>query len=300
MNEKGFAVTGVLYIVLILFLSLYASMLAMYTTRRNMLEQIKKEVINDVQSTGNVLGIKANSSYIGKYVSYVPSNSTWNNKSNISLTNKVGTFNIYNTETKKGVLGISKNDSITCNKDNQNNYYGFRIMDVALDGTMTLIHAGTPECYNMSTTSDDSEILRISSTAKEPSENQAWEKYGNKTFAQSVHYMNENDYNTILKNQNGNKDFYLLKDDSKKSTCYEVNSMNCGNTNELIQTQSSYFIVSDISKNNESLYIWQPDEQKVSSGNNISSGLRPVIRLKGNVKLGTGNGSIDSPYQLVI
>ena len=72
------------------------------------------------------------------------------------------------------------------------------------------------------------------------------------------------------------------------------------NTNELIQTQSSYFIVSDISKSKESLYIWQPDDQKVSSGNNISSGLRPVIRLKGNVKLGTGNGSIDSPYQLVI
>ncbi len=299
MNDRGFAVTGILYIVLILFLSLYASMLAMFASRRKVLEQIKKEVIGDVQDSGNVLGIKANSSYIGKYVTYKPSNATWNMpKDSISTINETG-FNIYDT-TKKTTLGSDKTESITCNSNYQNSYNGFRIMNVDLDGTMTLIHAGTPECYTMDSKADDSNILRANSTVKTNSDNNAWEKYGNNTYAASVHYMNENDYNTILKNQNSNNDFYLLNEDSKNSTCYGVNSLNCGNTNELIQTNSSYFITSDISKNKESLYIWKPEDSSVSSADNVTSGLRPVIRLKNNVKIGIGDGSIDTPYQLVI
>ena len=299
MNEKGFAVTGVLYIVLLLFLSLYASMLAMYASRRQVVEEVKKEVIGDVQDSGNVLGIKANSSYIGKYVTYVPNNSSWNiQKDSISVINETG-FNIYNNTTKKATLGSLKNESITCNSDYKNNYDGFRIMNVDLDGTITLIHAGTPECYHMDSKTDDSEILRVNSTAKNVGANNAWDKYGNTTLATSVHYMNENDYNTILKNQNDNSNFYLVNEDSEKSTCYEINSLSCGNTNELIQTNSSYFIASDISKNKEGLYVFEPENKYISSKDNITSGLRPVIRLKNNVKLGIGDGSIETPYQLI-
>ncbi len=116
MNNKGFAATGVLFIVLLLFLSMYISLLSMFSSRRQIYETIKDEIMNDNNITGRKYFLST--ANIGEYVAYP-----------IDYTNT------------------------SCVNSNNNTNAGWRILNIQ-DNVVTLVSSGTPECFNPSTFND--------------------------------------------------------------------------------------------------------------------------------------------------
>lgn len=116
MNNKGFAVTGMLYIILLIFIAMYTSLLIMFANRRKIYDNIKDEVMN-----GSTISERArylSTLSVGEYVSYP-----------IEYTNA------------------------NCVTGSNNNNSGWRILSID-DNVVTIISGGTPECYNPSTFTD--------------------------------------------------------------------------------------------------------------------------------------------------
>ncbi len=249
---------------------------------------------------------KAIKNDIGKYVKYSPDNATWNaTRDGVRETKgkTSRTFNIYDEVTSSSINGKSKNESITCYNDSYTTKYsGWRIMDVDSNGQITLIHGGTPECYYYVSGQSiaSKEILKVRATsASNEGEGKAWTKYGNSTYALSVHYMDSDDVNIINYEENGNEDYslwdYLEK--NERGNCYNNTSSYCGGNTELINIGSYYWLAS--ANNTYNLYAWYPSNS--SWGANASSyGVRPVVVLKSDVKLGTGSGAIGDEYELEV
>ena len=50
MNQKGFAVSGIIYTLLVLFIILFIALLAMFNSRKNTLDKLKEKVLNQIGS----------------------------------------------------------------------------------------------------------------------------------------------------------------------------------------------------------------------------------------------------------
>ncbi len=247
----------------------------------------------------------------GVYVNYEPDESTWEEGKlesygvATSTQNSQGKFNIYDKGTSSAATGKAKSQSITCyNSSYQTKYNGWRVLDVSGSGVITLIHAGTPECYYHASgqAAASVKILETASTSSSPGESKAWTKYGNSMFAQSVHYMTNEDFNLITYQINKNNNYTLEDNGSNKSTCYgSTNAKKCGHDNDMIDIGSYYWLASTYSTYN--LYAWYatPSGRFVDYGNgNNSSGVRPVVVLKSGVKFKDDDmdGSSTKPYNL--
>ena len=241
----------------------------------------------------------------GDYVNYTPDNEKWNaTRDGVEETEvkTQGTFNIYDVVTSNSANGLSKNESITCYRASYTTKYsGWRIMDVDSNGQITLIHGGTPECYyhayNQSVASK--EILKVRATsASNEGTGKAWTKYGNSTYALSVHYMDSDDVNIINYDENGNENYslwdYLEK--NERGNCYGDTNSYCGRNTELIDIGSYYYSASAYSTS--ALYFWNASSRNWRSDSSTSYGVRPVVVLKDSVKLGTGTGVIGDEYEL--
>ncbi len=243
------------------------------------------------KSVGEVVPPKEEVDYFGKYVNYEPDESTWEEGKlesyGVSETEDKtqGKFNIYDKGTSSAATGKAKSQSITCRDSSYaNKYNGWRVLDVSSSGVITLIHAGTPECYyhEYGYSSFSVKILETASTASSPGDSKAWTKYGNATYASSVHYMTNEDYNLITKQINKNDNYYILDNDYSNSTCFKkTESTPCGYNNDMIDIGSYYWLASDC--NGTSLYYWGADDRSVSYSNS-SVGVRPVVVLKSGVK----------------
>ena len=51
MNQKGFAVAGIIYTLLVIFIVLIVSLLAMFNSRKNVLDELKNKVLNNLNNT---------------------------------------------------------------------------------------------------------------------------------------------------------------------------------------------------------------------------------------------------------
>ena len=70
MNKKGFAVTGIVYTLMVVFIILIITLLAMFSDRKNLLDELKERVLNDVNTYDQAL----NMSYGPKTASEVITN----------------------------------------------------------------------------------------------------------------------------------------------------------------------------------------------------------------------------------
>ena len=198
-----------------------------------------------------------------------------------------GTFNLY--DYKKGAVATStaKSRSISCYSDKyQAKYNGWRVLDVSSSGQITLIHAGTPECYyhKFNYSSESVSILSNKSTASNPGTSKAWNKYGNTTYAESVHYFDGTDWNTLTTNM------------GKKITVGECIDKGttpvCGEGNDIIDIGVYYWISSG---SGGWLDDWSISSQ-ISKSCDISFGVRPVVVLKPGVKFKANGYTGSSQY----
>ena len=241
-----------------------------------------KQVVVEVQVVETVnpnLG-----THFGKYVNYVPDDAIWANSKLPSygvfeIEEKTDMkFNIYDYTTSASANGKVKSQSITCySRSYPNKYNGWRVLDVSSSGQITLIHAGTPECYyhdNYGDASDSGRLLRYVSTPSSLGTSKAWSKYGNTTIAESVHYMDEPDWETLTTNMATKKTL---------SNCYDERStVACGKGNSMVDIGSYYWMALGIS--GTFLYNWDSNYQFVSNWKYNSLGVRPVVVLNSEVK----------------
>ena len=245
---------------------------------------------------------------VGKFVSYTPDNKTWSlGKDGVSDSSgyNAKTFSIYDYYKESSAVGKSKNDNIICGSgSNYEGVGGWRIMDVSSSGQITLIHASIPECYVEDTTTsyDDAAMLKRVSTASSPGESKAWTKYGNSTYAESVHYYDEKDYTKIIQNYYGSKDYYLkdYKEDSTGGTCNRDSKYNSMCRRAMFSlVYGGRFIY--IAANKSDKYMFDSCNLTGSSCSGGQRwGVRPVIVLKSNVKIKEDgqDGSVEKPFNL--
>ncbi len=227
----------------------------------------------------------------GAYVNYEPDESTWEEGKlesygvATSTQSSQGKFDIYDVGTSSAATGKAKSQSITCyNSSYKNKYNGWRVLDVSSSGVITLIHAGTPECYYHAygESSASVTLLETASTASSPGTSKAWAKYGNATYAQSVHYMTNEDFNLITYQINKNNDHTITDNGGSSSTCYyQTSSTACGYNHDMIDIGSYYWLASAYAT--YTLYYWSPNYRGVDD-NDDSFGVRPVVVLKSGVK----------------
>ncbi len=230
---------------------------------------------------------------LGCYVNYTPDNELWDATRDGVAETEVktkGIFNIYDYNTSSSANGLSKNESITCNRTYYKpKYSGWRIMNIDKNtGQITLIHGGTPECYyhNYKDESVASKTIlkKRATSVEDEGEGKAWTKYGNSELALSVHYMDSDDANTIIYEENGTEEYSLwdILDKGEKGNCYGENLSKCGGNSQLIAIDTYYWIASVVILP-EVLYSFCNTNYCTSW--NGSLGVRPVIVLKPNVKL---------------
>ncbi len=228
----------------------------------------------------------------GSYVNYEPDESTWEEGKlesygvATSTQSSQGKFDIYYVGTSSAATGKAKSQSITCRDSSYaNKYNGWRVLDVSSSGVITLIHAGTPECYYHAygESAASVKILETASTSSSPGDSKAWTKYGNSTYASSVHYMTNEDYNKITYQINKNSNYTITDNGGSNSTCYKkTESTPCGYNNDMIDIGSYYWLAS--AYDNYYLYAWYPSNRRVDWNTTISYGVRPVVVLKSGVK----------------
>ncbi len=231
------------------------------------------------------------STHFGAYVNYTPTDATWESSKLTSYgvlettQSGQGKFDIYDLGTNASARGKSKSQSITCTDSSyKNKYNGWRVLDVSGE-VITLIHAGTPECYYHANgqSSRSVSILETASTSSSPGDSKAWTKYGNATYAQSVHYMTNEDFNKITYQINKNSNYTIDDYDYNDSSCfYKKNSTQCGYNHDMIDIGSFYWLASAYSDYN--LYYWDPDGRSVGGNFDYSRGVRPVVVLKSGIK----------------
>lgn len=117
-------------------------------------EYIVKVITKDGKITSEIIKVErviADVVSVGDFVNYSVGN--WTQKD----IEKLGTYYfgeaLPNTKEKFGgfKLGQSKDNSIKPTTTNENNIYsgGWRVLNKNLDGTINIVHAGTPEAYNV-------------------------------------------------------------------------------------------------------------------------------------------------------
>lgn len=142
-----------------------------------------------------------------------------------------------------------------------------------------LISAGAPECF------DNKEDSNINDIAL---------KYCNSSYSfngrcdkDNVWAMNSVDFSKITGNVLG------------AGSCYEISgNNNCGYNNDLIDIGSFYWYDT---LNQDKMFYWNPNLRFNSSdANNYSMGVRPVLKLREDVEITSGEGSYKNPYKIVV
>lgn len=178
-------------------------------------------------------------------------------------------------------------ESNNCNGTNQ--YSGWRVLSKSGEsrsGIVTLVHAGTPECYNPSYTINDL-YYAVDDL------NNIGKLYVNNQFATSGRNMNCNDVKVY---------------DPNACTTPSGQSI----SNDLVTTGSYYWLAStqyvEVKKRDSDGTFFYDDECRlesvstsgavnVSRGNSLY-GVRPVIVLKSGIKKISGQGTTESPFTI--
>jgi len=181
-------------------------------------------------------------------------------------------------DTKKGAFGgytsgTNKSMSVACYNGLKGQYSGWRVLSKTgsgASGTVTLIHAGVPECYYHASGFSDESVEKLNVHANS--------QYVNDIYAQSARSVTCDDLKT-----------------------YDSNAcVNCQTTidNDLIKTGSWYWL--DIKYDNN--LIWHVNNNSnVCRGNyNYAFGFRPVVLLKVKILKTDGLGTTTIPYEISI
>lgn len=54
MNNKGFAISGIIYTILLIFLIVLAGILSLFNSRKNVLDNLKNKVVGEVNTTSSI------------------------------------------------------------------------------------------------------------------------------------------------------------------------------------------------------------------------------------------------------
>lgn len=192
----------------------------------------------------------------------------------------------------------------TCSGNANKNFFysGFRVAYIKED-TVYLISASSPEC--LATDNNGTAFSTCTTTSLETAGlkkhfanlNQAAQKYCNKDFAyegvcnsNSAWNMNANDFKEI----------------TQKEITYcatKTKNTECGYNQELIDIGGYYWISALNNLTATQAFYWTPtlslkkvyyDDSKTS----FNFGIRPVLRLRANVKIESGTGTAEDPYRL--
>jgi len=173
--------------------------------------------------------------------------------------------------------GKNKSASVTCDGDTPQ-YSGWRVLNKSgsgASGTVTLVHAGQPECYYR----NNDAYAEDSSTTITNLNNRAKSQYVNSTYATSARSMTCNDLKAF--------------DNTACTTSYPII------TNDLIKTGSSYY-TSTASDSNGMWSVWYRGDVDDLVLSATSWGLRPVVTLKSGILKTGGAGTNASPYNIGI
>lgn len=245
LNNKGFAVSTILYgtlsLIIIILMLIFGIMKSSKDTNQELVKSVEDKMnkcalseaileecyLNggkcDAREYNNCIGKKevtfllAEKAQVGDFVSYDAG--TW--ASTVALPEgddfKFGGYN----------AGTSKNNSITCASRNTNKYDGWRILSIS-GSTVTIIHAGSPFCYYLASnnntddklaysastyyffTGDNSKFTDTSIITSTPYD---WNTFVNSDYAESARMANEAD----LKNSTKNNDSGNILTDLKTS-----------------------------------------------------------------------------------
>ena len=125
---------------------------------------------------------------IGDYVAYDAG--TWSTTAAVPTTN--GNFGGYTS-------GSSKNSSVKCRNEDTTTASGWKVLSIS-GNTVTIIHAGIPECYYHAATN--------ATTAVSTLNNRARTTYMN-SFASDARMLSYNDYNSNTSIQNIGSHYYI-------------------------------------------------------------------------------------------
>ena len=175
--------------------------------------------------------------------------------------------------------GDSKDNTINDRNNNVNKYKsGWRVLNTNSDGSINIVHAGTPEVYigqwivysNYGAISEN--ILSSGTRQNEANDGsypvRFWQNYVNKQYADSAHCLTRDETN-------------LMSDDLRNIGVVYYYA-NCGLSYEL----------NGVYANGS---IGAPD-----AWGNIYNGIRPVVTLKKDIKIAGGTGAQDDPYRIEI
>jgi len=169
--------------------------------------------------------------------------------------------------------GTSKNSSVSCSSYFDNQYSGWRVLSKSgsgVSGTVTLVHAGTPECYCSGTNAADG-VVKLNARASS--------QYINTTYANSARSITCSD---------------LKPFDSDVCTDFLM-----AIPHDLIMTQTPYLLAQ--TSNSELMWGISADGFPANSMmGDIAIGIRPVVILKAKVQKIGGTGGQTTPYQISI
>lgn len=159
------------------------------------------------------------------------------------------------------LAGDSRNNSVNCSRSDNNMYNGWRVLSVNGE-IVTLIHAGTPECYYHSSENDSSSrsihyltgVESISFPSTHDPQVHDWSYYVNPIYADSARMA--------------------------KRTDLSGSSLN--------QTNSSYYLASAIYAGDHRNLIDIYTDGNMSFASGSAFGIRPIVVMKTDVKT-TGN-----------
>jgi len=200
---------------------------------------------------------------IGDYVNY--DTGSWSQSKPYAEITNFGDFGGYQQ-------GMSRNQGLACENSAVvvDGAYGWRVIDIdKTTGTVSLIHAGTPECYR--------------------------NEWGRN--AESINILNNHDYSMYVNNTFATSATIFTKEMAEK--VYENNiSSGVGFYNlehNVLKSQSHYWFPTPEGTNNL-LYV-QPGGYVGGAGSYVY-GIRPVVKLKSNIIVTEGDGSTSSKYKI--
>ena len=246
MNNRGFASTGMLYIVLLLFLAMYTSLLIMFANRRKIYDNIKDEIVNGVSNVDEPIYNLIDVVSVGDYVAYDAG--VWEETKERPTAQ--GEFGGY-------TLGTSKSDTVEwCyNSQYTSIYKGWRVLKIE-NNNVFLIHAGVSECYYHASQNNSSSILALNNRAN---------IYLNDIYADNSYILTRNEAVAITLSEN--------------ATTNDLRYLGLIDTNDKSEL---YWLADEYS--HTSLYCVGRSGNTVCGMNNVSLGIRPVIVLKQGLK----------------
>lgn len=208
------------------------------------------------------------------------------------------------------------------NKNNKYYVSGWRIAYIS-NGNVYLISAGAPECIlgSINNIKAFSGVLNASAIKycnskfvdgnckcisnnfgqcdNDSSKMSGVWAINNSTFFEITNYISKG-YGKKITN-NASK-LGVIGPNLDKTYCYGSNAyMECGYNNDLLDIGGSYFFDNDYGVDSKNFVFWNSNIRGIGLINkDYVSGLRPVIRLKSNVYVTGGAGTMDDPYTIGI